>query len=67
MRKKLTESEINELQNVFITSGAIAFGKELIEKYAQQAEDILEKIHFDNEESKLDIQMLITQISHLKM
>jgi geranylgeranyl pyrophosphate synthase len=67
MRKKLDEGEIKTLQGIFVKSGAIDFGKQLIKKYATQAETILQTIDFKNEKSKLGIQALITKISDLKI
>lgn len=62
MGKKLTEQEIEELQQIFEKSGAIAAGKELISEHAKQAKQALENIRFVNPIAAQGITALIDKI-----
>lgn len=65
MGKKLSPQKIQELQTVFQESGAILSGKKLIELYAQQAKDVLQKIVFTNDIASQGISLLIQKIANV--
>ncbi len=44
MGKRLSKPQIDELRQVFIDSGAVAYGKEKVEEYLSEAEKLLSKI-----------------------
>ncbi|MFA5747878.1 MAG: polyprenyl synthetase family protein [Candidatus Absconditabacterales bacterium] len=67
MGRKLSDDEILNLQNIFQSSGAIDFGKELIKKYSDKAQSILDQIKFSNVSSQQEIAHLINKISTLKI
>lgn len=52
MGKRLSQQKIEELRHVFVESGAIAYGKQKVEEYLQQAEKLLSKTPFVKEEYK---------------
>jgi geranylgeranyl pyrophosphate synthase len=67
MWRKLSDDEILNLQNIFQSSWAIDFGKELIKKYSDKAQSILDQIKFSNVSSQQEIAHLINKISTLKI
>lgn len=65
MGKKLDKAQIKELQAMFESSGAIAFGKTCVITYSQKAREILEQIQF-NELAKQNILALIKGLEKLE-
>ena len=59
MGKRLSKPQIDELRQVFLDSGAIAYGKQKVEEYLQQAEKLLKKMQFPVEEYKKYFQAVI--------
>lgn len=65
MGKKLDETQIKELQNMFEESGAIAFGKTWIMEYSEKARNILEDIQM-NDIAKENVLELIKKMEKLE-
>lgn len=61
MGKRLWNSEIDALRELFETSGAIAYGKQQIEEYLSQADKIIKKLNITSPE----IQSYYSQIIEL--
>ena len=59
MGKRLSKTQIDELRQVFIDSGAVEYGKQKIEEYLSQAEKLLEKIDLPIAAHKDDFQAVI--------
>jgi hypothetical protein len=60
--KSLNENQIQELQKMFYENGSIEFVKSLIKSYVQQAQNIVDKILFQDASSKIAIESLIKKI-----
>lgn len=65
MGKKLDKSQITALQTMFEESGAIAFGKQKVMEYSQQARAILEQVQL-SDDAKASILSLIKKIEKLE-
>lgn len=65
MGKRLSKTQINELRQVFIDSGAVEYGKQKVEEYLQQAEKMLAKIKFPVESRKKDFQAVIELLRNI--
>lgn len=65
MGKRLSKSQIDELRQVFIESGAIVYGKKCIEDYLTQAEKLLTKMTFPVESYKENFQELIELLRNI--
>lgn len=63
----LNDIEIRELQKMFSDNGAIDYVKSLIKKYAEQAQHILDKISFEDDNSKIAFGILIKKIWNLSV
>lgn len=59
MGKRLSKTQIDQLRQVFMESGAIAYGKQKVEEYLQQAEKILQKMELSVEMYKWHFQAVI--------
>lgn len=59
MGKRLSKTQIDELRQVFTDSGAVAYGKQCIEDFLQEAEKLLSKIVLPVEEYKEAFQAII--------
>jgi len=63
--KALSPDEISSLKTMFHESGAIDYGKKLIQDYGQEATQILETINFTNPEYKPQFSTLIQKITNI--
>lgn len=65
--KSLDENQIKQLQKMFHENGSIDFVKAIIKKYAEQAQHILNEIHFEEEISKLALWKLIKKVANVSV
>ena len=67
MKKKLTQTQIKSLQDMFEKAWALDYGKNLIKEHTQKAAEIREKINFQDPVAAKDLQALIHKIADLKI
>jgi len=65
MRKQLSPNQISSLKTMFHESGAINYWKKLIQKYGQEATQILDSINFTNTKYKQHLHILIQKITNI--
>lgn len=65
MGKSLDSKQIKELQTMFETSGALAFGRESVKHYSQKAREVLEQLAF-TPEAKASFLGLIKKMEKLE-
>lgn len=65
MGKRLSKSQIEELRQVFKESGAIEYGKQKIEEYLKQAEQMLKKLILPVDSYKQDFSAVIALLRQI--
>ncbi len=65
MGKRLSKQQIDELRQVFIDSGAIAYGKKCVEEYLTEAEKLLKKMTLPVESYKENFQAVIDLLRNI--